>query len=828
MRHPIKSLLLTVLCAGAWINSPAASRQAADLDWREREQLDPATAAELNPLCAGVYVDPTPDATPETHATAVADSAFRETDKSTVLTGNVVVRQGTREVRGPKVALDEQTEVADIGGPMQYRDRGILVLGDAASGNLFDSTVTVDGASFVLHEPGLRGDGAQLARDNDGNITIRDGRFTLCEPGTDTWAIAGETISLVPESGWGTARKVTLRMGDVPVAWSPYLRFPINDERQSGFLLPNLSYDDDNGVEFGTPYYFNLAPNYDATYMPRSIWKRGFLHEGQVRYKHSAAINELNLGYLRADDIFDDRETIDQTDLGLAPPFREQDRWFFNVRHTGGWGGRWRSVVRYSAVSDLDYLHDIGGEVDSVAVEQFLSRVDTTLGNRRTAALDRSLRLTYTGSGWDAGLALSAFQSLDPTAGAQYERLPSIFGNWSTRAGAARVRAKGAMTQFESDAISGERAITGSRLDGGLSVSLPWRKPWGFVVPELSVDTRRYSLNRASLERASPATPADDTPTLTVPIASLDAGLVFERNLTIGGRTLLQTLEPRMFYLYAPDETQDRLPVFDVAFPTQSYDSLFRRNRFSGADRIGDANELTLGVTTRFLDAKGAQRLSASAGQVFYFDNQDVLHMQPTAIDPTAPRSALFTSATLNLAEGLRARASFSYDYDEGLTHRGEFNLHYAPDPFRLVNVSYRYGNGGVIPVSAFQSLEESDVSFIWPIRSGMSLIGRWNFGWDENQTIESFFGVEFNDCCWKSRIVWRRFLKEPRNLEILVPDATSPNGFMAVNRLKSRPDVGIFIELQLKGLATLGSRLDSLLDQAMVGYRERENQIGQ
>ena len=157
-----------------------------------------------------------------------------------------------------------------------------------------------------------------------------------------------------------------------------------------------------------------------------------------------------------------------------------------------------------------------------------------------------------------------------------------------SRAGAARVRAKGAMTQFESDAISGERAITGSRLDGGLSVSLPWRKPWGFVVPELSVDTRRYSLNRASLERASPATPADDTPTLTVSIASLDAGLVFERNLTIGGRTLLQTLEPRMFYLYAPDETQDRLPVFDVAFPTQSYDSLFRRNRFSGADRIGD------------------------------------------------------------------------------------------------------------------------------------------------------------------------------------------------------------------------------------------------
>ena len=204
-----------------------------------------------------------------------------------------------------------------------------------------------------------------------------------------------------------------------------------------------------------------------------------------------------------------------------------------------------------------------------------------------------------------------------------------------------------------------------------------------------------------------------------------------------------------------------------------------------------------------------------------------MLFLQPAAIDPQAPRSALFTSATLNLAKGLRARASFSYDYDAGLTHRSEFSLHYAPDPFRLLNVSYRYGNGDVIPVAQFQSLEESDVSFIWPVRRGVSLIGRWNFGWDANQTIESFFGVEFNDCCWKTRVVWRRFLKEPRNLEILVPDPSSPEGFMAVNRLKSRPDVGIFIELQLKGLATFGSRLDSLLDQAMVGYRERENRIG-
>ena len=702
---------------------------------------------------------------------------------------------------------------------MRYRDRGILVLGDGASGNLFDSAVAVDSASFLLHEASLRGQGAHLTRDSNGNVRIRDGRFTLCEPGNNSWTIAGESISLVPESGWGTARNVTLRVGDVPAAWSPYLRFPINDERQSGFLLPNLSYDDENGVEFGTPYYFNLAPNYDATYLPRSIWKRGFLHEGQVRYKSRATINEVNLGYLRADDIFDDRDVIDQTDLDLAPPFREQDRWFVNLRHTGGQGHRWRSIGRYSAVSDLDYLQDIGGEVDSVAVEQFLSRVDTTLGNRRTASLDRSLRLSYRGTGWLAGIALSAFQSLDPNVGPQYERLPSIFGDWSGRAGPARIRTNATLTQFETDAIAGPSSITGSRLVGDLTVALPWRKPWGFFIPEFSLGTRQYDL-----DTLFPPVD-DDSPSLTMPVASADAGLIFERSISVRGREMLQTLEPRLFFLYSPDKPQNHLPRFDASLPTQSYGSLFRRNRFTGADRIGDAKELTLGVTTRFLDTNGAQLLSASAGQIFYLEDQDL--GQPPGIDPTAPRSAVFTTATLNLTESLRARAAFNYDFDEGVTHRGEFSMHYSPAPDRLVNVSYRYGNRDVIAVAQFQSLEESDVSFIWPVRRGVSLIGRWNFGWDENQTIESFFGVEFNDCCWKSRLVWRRFLKEPRNLNFLVPDPTQADGFATVTRLKSRPDVGIFIELQLKGLATFGSRLDSLLDQAMVGYRKRENYIG-
>lgn len=820
MQPPVTLLTSCILPVICFALAARAAPDAATIDWHERDTLDPATAAQLAPLCGGAYVDPTADTAPSDHAEVFADAAERETNVYTNLSGDVVLRQGTREVRGPRVDLDEVSDVARIEGPMTYRDTGILVTGAHAQGNLFNSTVAVDSASFLLHEPGLRGKGAHLERDESGNVRIRDGRFTLCEPGDNTWAIAGEQITLVPESGWGTARNVTLRMGDVPVAWSPYLRFPINDARQSGLLMPSLSLDDENGVEFGTPYYFNLAPHYDATYMPRSIWKRGFLHEGQVRYKSQASVNEINLGYLARDDIYDDRTVIDQTDLDLAPPFRRQDRWFLNVRHTGGWGKRWRSVVRFSTVSDIDYLHDIGGEVDSVAVEQFLSRVDTTLGNRRTAALDRTLRLTYSGDSWDAGLIASAFQALDPIASAQYESLPAFFGNWRTTAGPARIRAGGTLTRFDTDATTGPRSVTGDRLNTTLSASVPWRKPWGFVVPELALEHRQYNLN-------NPLPGQDDSPSLTIPIASLDAGLVFERPVNARGNSLIQTLEPRIFYLHVPDEEQNNLPEFDVSLPTRTWSSLFRQNRFSGADRLGDANEVTVGVTSRFLGENGAQLLSASAGQVFYLDDRDVLYNQPPGIDPTSPRSALFTAASLSLGGGLRARAALNYDYDEGVTHRGEFSLNYAPDPFHLVNVSYRYGNGLVTPISQFQSLEESDVSFIWPVRRGISLIGRWNFGWDENQTIESFFGVEFNNCCWKSRLVWRRFLKEPRNLEFLVPDPANPAGFAAVTRLKSRPDVGIFLELQLKGFATFGSRLDSLLDQAMVGYRARENEIG-
>ncbi len=812
---------LVLACLTAQSLGASAVVDAATVDWVTRANLPSEVAAALATRCEGQYVDPTPGGPLPENTLATADRAERVENVSTTLTGSVSVTRGTLVADGSRMTLDETTDIATISGPMQFRERGLLVRGDHAVGNLFDGNIAIDNASFLLHQNHIRGASDRLARAESGKITLRGGNFTRCEPGQNTWSIAGQQINLDPAAGWGTARNVTLRVKDIPVAYSPYLRFPINDARQSGWLMPSLSFDDENGVEFGAPYYFNLAPNYDATYLPRSVWKRGFLHEGQLRYRNRQTVNELNLGLLRQDDKFDDRDIVDQTSLNLAPPFRKQDRWFVNVRHTGGWDRNWRSSLRYSAVSDIDYLHDIGGDVDSVAVEQFLSRVDTTLGNRRSASLDRAFHLEYTGANWAAGVRAQAFQSLNPNAGSQYELLPGFTGRYKRALGPTELSVFGSLARFDTDATSGALAVTGDRLLAEADLTLPLRRSWGFLEPRLSVSQRSYRLSNTVANQPR-------TPSHTMPVVSVKGGLFFERPLSIRGTSLLQTLEPAFFYLYVPEENQDQLPQFDVSLPVQSFATLFRHNRFSGTDRLGDANQVALALTTRLLSASsGAQWLSASLGQVQYLSDRSVLFNQPAGLDPRAARSALFSTATLSLNQALQVRTTLNFDPEDSVTHKGSISLSYSPDLNHIINVSYRYANAAVEQASGFANLEQSDVSFIWPVARNVSLIGRWNFGWDDNETIESFFGIEFDDCCWKSRLVWRRFLKDPRNLEIFVADPASPSGFTTFNRLKSRPDTGIFFEFQLKGLATFGRRLDSLLDQAIVGYRDRENLMG-
>jgi LPS-assembly protein len=294
-------------------------------------------------------------------------------------------------------------------------------------------------------------------------------------------------------------------------------------------------------------------------------------------------------------------------------------------------------------------------------------------------------------------------------------------------------------------------------------------------------------------------------------------------------RAFQQTLEPRLYYLYVEFDEQADLPQFDATATTPSYSQLFRRNRFAGYDRLGDANQISLGISTSFLfSSTGAEFLRASIGQTYYFQDREVIFRPSRSEDPTAESSPIFSQLRMALGSTMSLNTRLEWDPSEGRTNQGKLSFKYYPDERRILNVTYSYTNPEVksLFVDGETNSKESDLSFFWPVYRNWSAIGRWNYGWNANQTIESLFGVEYNSCCWRFRVAFHRFLKSPRVITVTVDDPDSPTGQRTERGLDRRSDTGIFFEFQLKGLADLGGSLDRLLEDSIPGYRAREERL--
>ncbi|XOV87211.1 MAG: LPS-assembly protein LptD [Pseudomonadota bacterium] len=812
---------------------PAFAETAADVDWVPREQLDAATRADLPWFCQGTYIEPPPAdnlASGETRATA--DTTSHVIGDYTLLTGKVEIEQGYLRIQSPSVRLDEQTDIARLEGPLLLRDQGLTVVGASGTSNLFEGTGVIDSGTFLLHQSRFRGKANQIERLASTDVLLTAGEFTRCEPDSNAWAIRGQRILLKPAEGYGTARDVTIRVKDVPVVWVPYLKFPLNDERQSGFLMPGAGYDGTGGTDISVPYYFNIAPALDATYEPRSIWKRGLVHDGQVRFLAGASSNEVNLGFIANDKIWDNRNLIDATSQGTntgsvtIPPFERQNRWYTNLRHEGNWSRAWQTSGSYNAVSDIDYLREIGGDIGSSAVEQFTGAIDQSLGSNVSAVLDRRAEITHRAGNWHSSLLLQGFQNIDPLAQEQYEVLPRVRTRYRDKIAFVDLSTELEYTVFDKDTsgITGPLAIVGERTVLDTEVSMRKSTRWGFLAPALGITHRAYTLDD------TPAGYRTD-PSVTTPRFSLDGGLFFDRFFSFSGRSYQQTLEPRLFYLYVEDDYQDDLPQFDSGLLTPGFSQLFRTNRFTGRDRLGDANQLSIGLTSKLLaNRTGAQLVEASIGQIYYFEDRSVLFRAQSGDDPTRGQSPLFTRLRLNLSDSMSVSGSYEWEPDVNRSNRGTFSLKYAKDDRRLLNLSYIYNSPEVQATGPFVNEEESDASIIWPIplvSDRLSGIGRWRYSWDRNQTVDAFWGVEYNDCCLKMRLVVRRYLQQARNVTVLEDDPGNPGGFVPVNRIITPSDSAIFFEFQLKGISTLGRRLDMLLEQSIPGYSQREKRLG-
>ena len=626
---------------------------------------------------------------------------------------------------------------------------------------------------------------------------------------------------------------MTLRVKNVPVFYTPYIHFPIDDRRQSGFLPPSISYSNKNGLDLTTPYYFNLAPNFDATLYPNYMSDRGLLTEGEFRYLSKSS--ESRIGGAWLSDSNDERK--------LQSEYKK-DRWMYTLQHEQGFNQRLLGSIDYTDISDPYYFQDLR------------SNLVTDSGD----TLDQKASLTWRGDSYTARLGVHAYEMTSITELTPYDRLPqfSLAGALPYQPAGLQLSYQAEWTRFDRSLRKGlfsdEDGITtpwndtrlrgldranGERLHLEPSISLPMNWSWGFVRPAVKYAYTRYDLTLDSQGQATlPASQQfNKTPDRSVAIYSLDSGLYFDRNSNWFGTSYRQTLEPRLFYLYVPYEDQSDLPLFDTSEIQFSYASLFRDNRFSGRDRIGDTNQLSLGLTNRWLEANGFERQRLSVGQAFYFADRKVLLSGTNYRDyaeSTSSRSPYALEYMYQFNRDWRINADLMWDPETSSTRSGSAMFHYQPQDNlnKIVNFGYRYrndgnhynfttgrwetGNSDYIDSSGrvykdFYKIEQTDASIMWPVVPQWNVIARWQFDYNRSSTLEAFAGFEYDSCCWKLRLINRYWVDYDER-------TMSPQD----NR---QGDRGIFLQIILKGLGGVtGNKVETFLDEGILGYREREN----
>lgn len=792
-----------------------------EYDWIPLEQLTPEQRQKVISGCCGAYISPE-----RTDDQANVDPNRANIDieadnnvydhKTNVYTahGNVVVTQGSRRLQADEAKVDENEGTAEISGGITVREPGLLLRGDKAEVNLNAETARIEGAKFVLHDFAARGSAATIERTEEGLLVLDNGKFSRCEPEDEQWALLGSNITIDPEKHQGSAKNMRLHLYGVPVFYAPYLIFPVGDQRQSGFLFPSFTSED-----IAVPYYLNLAPNYDLTLSPRVIREHGTMLEAEFRHLSPLFFNQLSLAWLGngKDGISDnEQKAIDNGELTAAEAqlYDGEDRWLVGLEQQGGRGHNWYSTIDYTKVSDQGYFRQL----------------DTTnLEVRKASHLLQAGELGYRFDSWLLSTRIEEYQTILEDAEEPYRQKPKITANGNYAWGDWQLSLNNELTQFEhrdefydqnSPSPSNPR-IVGDRLR--LDYRLDWDKEWlwGFFKPSAMLKNISYRLDDRALVAGN-----NDSPSITVPQGSLDMGLFFERDGSWFGNAYVQTFEPRIFYFYSDFESHKDLfnlgsnnnfVDFDTSELTFNYNQLFRDSRFSGGDRIEDANQVSVGLTTRFLgSASGAERFRVSVGQIYYQGDRRVT-LNGAVL--TENRSEIAGQFAAQLTDSWRFSSDVLYDAEDNVATSGNASLRYVDDDFRIFNLSYRYTRNppGTDPVTGKpidRDDNQGDVSFIWPLTSRWSVIGRANHDFTHERELDSIFGLEYTSCCYRIRLVGRRWLDD-EFLQVLDDDDLEY-------------DEGVFFEFQFRGLGGLGNKISNALSEGVVNYDKREEYLQQ
>jgi len=704
--------------------------------------------------------------------------------------GNVVIKHADQQLSSDNANYDSVAKTLDIHGDAYYSDDDLTVHTNAGTFDLDSDQAKLRDVLFIAPSAPLRGHASAVIRDSKTVSRYQDVAYTSCPTGSQDWVIHASELKIDKEEGEGIAKNAWLEFKGAPVFYSPYMSFPTDSNRKSGFLAPSFGSTQRSGINFGMPYYWNIAPNYDATFKPRYLTKRGILLAGDFRYLTESSLGQTNLELLPNDYLK-----------------QNQPRYFASVKNTTRFTDKVHANVDLNYVSDKNYFAELGSALSLPNFSYLKSQAD----------------VGYYGDMMNAVARIENYQSIDKYLTGNklpYRKLPEIDIHFKHEFNQLPVPVNVALNN-EFVYFQHSSLLNGQRSNVKPSVSMPLQSESAYITPKASLQYTNYFLSDPLISGSSSQV------SRTLPIFSTDSGMTFERNLNLGGKGFLNTIEPRLFYLYIPRADQKDIPIFDTSAYDIWFNTLFRENRFSGLDRIQDANQVTMAVSSRLIDEHtGKERAKFSLGNILYFQDREVqapfyiqkidANGKPTLETFTPPTE---TGSFSNVIGELSAKINDHVAIDSGIQFdpyqneisRGKAILHLTNQPNEIINVGYRYRKIAptIIP-NRENDIIQSDMSFHYPVYDNWSAVGRWQYSLLYNSTQESFLGIEKENCCWRFRVIGRRYVN---NLNVFSNGAD----------VQGVSQTGIFFQVELKGLTGVGEKIDTFLEQNIYGYRATE-----
>tara|TARA_B110000240_G_scaffold193826_1_gene240324 strand:- start:61 stop:2352 length:2292 start_codon:yes stop_codon:yes gene_type:complete len=694
-----------------------------------------------------------------------ANESYRDENRQiTILQGDTKITRGAEVIKSSLTNVLQLEDRARLSGDVKYTNEGIEIDAPYAEYNTKTSRADFLAPKYEYPSLNISGKASYGVRLNNKKMLLKDATYTTCDLINPDWSLISETTELDFEKGIGKGKNVFIAIKGIPIFYSPYMQFSLDEQRKTGFLVPNFSGSWVKGPDVFTPFYWNISPNIDMLIQPSYIQERGSQIESNFRYLNNNYTGSIYFSYLDNDSQY----------KGSGKNTRDNsNRYNFNISHQQKLSNNLEIDLVYDKFSDKDYFDDFGSGISSSS----------------TTYKTRHAKLSYNKDGWDIKSRFLAYQTFDRNinqASQPYNILPdiNIQKRWDENF-INNYDLKASVSQWNH--IS---KVDGTRADIQLGVDRE------FLMQGLSV-TPRFKIQHTSYDLENQSSGLSSNPSKTIPIFSLDSEITLSRKMN--GSDIAHQIKPRIFYLYSGEENQDDIPIFDTGLNDFSYSQLFRDNSYSGLDRNNDANQITLSVSSNFYDFKESRDLfTASIGQILYFEDRNVSLDNNTIYN----RSNSNIVAELEYRPTIKTKFTSTYRYNsKGGSDKTEQNIHsfqYRGDGNNILNASYRYRRNDV---------EQGDLSFSWGINSHLNLLGRWNYDFKNDLNgenaghIETLGGLEYESCCWKVRLVQRKYLID-----------------------KTTYEKNLQFQIMLKGFTDVGTPLGDLLADSIKGYTDREH----